>query len=851
MFLENNYDISHADLGTISDLDSFYQGNTITPYEDKWAISVVWIKKVGEPNFHQMLLGSRGRHAFFDRDTKVSWVAKPNGVETYHFKPKRFQHILGKSNNKLSYRALNINLRYSLLFIGSEIIIYDKQLRSQVELSKQIKEAQGLPHGFNEESSSDYIWGLNRGEIISVRKSDLFISKFLLSRKDGSIRSFFKKGNQLWIGQNKGLKCYDLTKEEVLEFDNYNEFSMFPSSKIHFFKEIDEEHLWICTNTGLYLCSKEKGLIARYGNTEKDEYHLPAKEFFHISEAKDGGYWLASMNGLIRWKNPLFTNGQIYQTQIPQIQHFISPNHLITNEILAVYEDDFGFVWMPTPHGLIQFEIETSLSKTYSKLDGLSNPGLQEYAHAQGEDGTLYIGSYEGFNIFHPKDFKDVKFDANVPLVITDFEQYEDQSQRIEYRLEQLLKYSKIILKPGDKFFNIRVALSDYRAAEQHRFAYKIEGYQEEWIEGRSNLIRISGLPYGNFDLRIKGRLANGLYSTSELNIPIQVLKPFYFQWWFILFCLAAIILASIWWYTRRTSILLKKQAELELIVQHSTEAIRDKNKKLEHQTRELQRLDKVKTRFFANVSHELRTPLTMMLGPLGTMITSKKLDPKNEKLTILVKQNTQHLLKLVNEILDLTKLEASKMELQEKNVMLYEVMQRLLGAFESYAQRQNIQFEFHCEIDKYLQIRLDAAKFEKVLNNLLSNAFKFTPKGQKITVRIKDLATHIQLEVEDTGRGIAPTDLPRIFERFYQSTQIDALTEGGTGIGLAICMEFAKLMNANLSVESTLGEGSTFSFRFPKKEVMGIIEKKRIIIPEKEISPEEDEELLIAGKHF
>ncbi len=242
-------------------------------------------------------------------------------------------------------------------------------------------------------------------------------------------------------------------------------------------------------------------------------------------------------------------------------------------------------------------------------------------------------------------------------------------------------------------------------------------------------------------------------------------------------------------------------------------------------QSAALRQLDSAKTRFFANVSHELRTPLTLILSPLGTVLKSGTLDNKNFTLVSLVRQNTQGLLKLVNEILDLSKLEAGKLVLHEEKTVVYNLIRRIIASFESSAEVHQIHFTFIFQVDRYLQLMLDTDKFEKILNNLLSNAFKFSkPKGT-VTITVTDEQSHLKLTIADTGRGIHPDDLPHIFNRFYQSNQPNALTEGGTGIGLSLSMELVRLFGGTLYAESILGEGSTFVFELPKKEVLGSIQ--------------------------
>jgi signal transduction histidine kinase/DNA-binding response OmpR family regulator len=242
----------------------------------------------------------------------------------------------------------------------------------------------------------------------------------------------------------------------------------------------------------------------------------------------------------------------------------------------------------------------------------------------------------------------------------------------------------------------------------------------------------------------------------------------------------------------------------------------------IEKQADELRRLDEMKSRFFANVSHELRTPLTLMLGPIGSALKRNRLE--NQDFTFLKTAQThgKALLKMVNEILDLTKLDAGKLELHEAPVALFPFLRRIVAAFESHAERQGIRFSFQYKAERGLQLELDAPKLETILNNLLSNALKFTPPGAGVSVVVEDFAKNICLTVADTGSGIHPGDLPHIFNRFYQSNQSGVASEGGTGIGLALCRELAELMQGKIWVKSELGHGSSFFVEIPRKEILG-----------------------------
>lgn len=251
---------------------------------------------------------------------------------------------------------------------------------------------------------------------------------------------------------------------------------------------------------------------------------------------------------------------------------------------------------------------------------------------------------------------------------------------------------------------------------------------------------------------------------------------------------------------------------------------LRKQNLLIEQQANELLRLDELKSRFFANVSHELRTPLTLVLGPLNFLLKKEAAGPEIYPTLQLMKQSSQQLLFLVNEILDLSKLDAGKLLLKEEPVAFYPLIHRLVSSFESHAHYLGIQLTFEFRADRNLHLSLDQNLYKKVFYNLLSNALKFTPKEGRVNVIIEDTGSEIGLTVKDTGRGIHPDDLPHIFDRFYQSKLPNAPVEGGTGIGLAYCAEVAHLMQGKIFAESMLSEGAAFHFRIPKKESLGYV---------------------------
>ncbi|MBK9015422.1 MAG: response regulator [Saprospiraceae bacterium] len=253
----------------------------------------------------------------------------------------------------------------------------------------------------------------------------------------------------------------------------------------------------------------------------------------------------------------------------------------------------------------------------------------------------------------------------------------------------------------------------------------------------------------------------------------------------------------------------------------NTSRLLAQQNETINQQSKELQSLEKLKSRFFANVSHELRTPLMLILGPVNSLLKRHQEEGDEKKLLHFVQRNAQQLQRLINEILDLSKLEDNKMIVVEEPVLFFSYLNEQLAQFHYFASSVKLNFELKCQADMLLKIMLDKSKFEKIIHNYLSNAMKFTPPGGKVTLVVEDMGAQLQLIVTDTGQGIHPDDLPHVFDRFYQANQPDFRAEGGTGIGLSLVKELAELLGGMVWVESELKKGSVFYFRFPKKLAM------------------------------
>ncbi len=297
----------------------------------------------------------------------------------------------------------------------------------------------------------------------------------------------------------------------------------------------------------------------------------------------------------------------------------------------------------------------------------------------------------------------------------------------------------------------------------------------------------------------------------------------------------------------RRSNTLKVEQNEvLETEVKKRTKELIHANQALE-EAKSRRILEAAKSRFFANVSHELRTPLTLIQAPLQIVLNSGNLDNKNWTRISKALQNSQKLEGLVTQILDLTKFDANKLKLNETTEVFYLIIRKVIASFESYTQQKEIKLILKYEAFNDLQIEIDKEKLERIVTNYLSNAIKFTPKGGNVMLVVKDLGNQLQVAVIDTGIGIHISEIERVFERYYQAShntnnplgQVNHYS-AGTGIGLALCSDYAQLFNGKVWAKSPVEaeKGSAFYFEFPKKEVFGSLNTETKLRLNQTISP-------------
>ena len=609
-----------------------------------------------------------------------------------------------------------------------------------------------------------------------------------------------------WMGTGYGLSRFDPEHKTMTPYPLPVNVNVYINQ---FYQNI--QGIWIVTNKGIFLMDAEKErIIKHYTITDG----LPTNDINHIHEDTNGIFWLGTKDaGLVRWNR---TTGEFRQ--------FTRKDGLSNTKIYAVYEDDFQTLWLTSDYGLMAFDKNTLSTKVYLPQNGIAHEEFNTYAHFQASDGTLYFGGLNGITKFHPRDLRETD-DITAPLYATRLRVLEKDTEAFANRTKNYRITQKIRLKPTDRMLELELTLLDYEKTEENQYAYKFSKDQEQWIYTSDNILSIINPPYGRYDLVIKARGRSGNWSQNPLTIPMDVKAPFYMQWWFIL-SMVLVATGSIIIAVRLRVVKLKKDRKrLEEEVRKRTYQIEqdkriiEKDKQtIEEQAKALKALDKAKTHFFANITHEFRTPLTLVTGPVAQIIEEQPPNSIKKRLKGVLK-NARNLAELINQLLDISKLEAREMKIEIAHGDVSHYTKELIHRFQPLAEKKHLRLYFTTNISRW-KIHFDRDKWNKIIYNLLSNAIKFTEKEGSISVSLKQIwqnqQEYILLKVKDDGIGIAPEHLDHIFDRFYQSDSSSTRIQGGTGIGLSLVKELVELQEGSITVKSTVGKGTTFTIVLP-----------------------------------
>jgi signal transduction histidine kinase/ligand-binding sensor domain-containing protein/ActR/RegA family two-component response regulator len=719
--------------------------------------------------------------AIYFNPTGMVWIGTQDGVYLFTPKSDYFTTLLNSQENQFSCRGFTEDMRgqiYVLTHGGN--FEYDPVLQTidTFELPVLISGIACL----TDDKNMIWIAG-ERGDVYRVNPVTKHTEKWL-GRSDTYYANWSilrSRTGKILVGATNGFWVKN-TKDTFpqKQYTLYNGYDNLKESTVYHMLETDEG-IWMCTTNGLFLVDLEKGVKEHY---DEKKSGMPNSNLLFLHIDSSGIYWLATRGGgLIRWdrKNNIFKS---YTTR----------EGLSHNVIYTIYEDHHGFLWMTSDYGLMRFEKETGICRTFLPSDGIPHEEFNRASYFRDKKGNFYFGGLRGFITFNPDNLRQAE-GTSYPLLLTKFEAIDSKSGSLEDWTSAVESTKEIRLKPQVRSFIIHYAILDYDDPNLKRYAYKIEGLDNTWNYVRENFIRINGLSGGKYTLHIKGQSATGQWSENELVFPIRVIRPFLLRPLTII--VFVLVLAALSFYFIRRRIAL-----------HEARVLREREI-----SNQLRHVDKLKDQFLANTSHELRTPLNGIVGLSESLLSKISTKAEQEDIELIISSG-RRLSNLVNDILDFSRLKEHDLTLNKKPVDIRAMADHCLRM--NRISVGNKPVTLYNNIPEHLPYcYADENRFQQIIQNLVANAIKFTAKGS-VTIEAIEMDGMIRVSISDTGIGIDKSKQELIFREFEQADGSVAREFGGTGLGLSITKYLVELHGGSIHVDSEPGKGSAFSFTVP-----------------------------------
>ena len=602
---------------------------------------------------------------------------------------------------------------------------------------------------------------------------------------------------RLWIGTfGGGINMLDLSAEGKPRFINHrNHLKNYPmkdANRVRFITETARGNICVGTTGGLVMfkndfSTPENIEYKHYLRIAGDIESLSNNNIHYIKNTRDGELYIATFGGGVNLVTEYDNDG--FPTRF---KSYTKRQGMIADIALAIEEDKQGMLWITSENSLTRFDPKTEAIETFGEIKRLMRDNnFSEASACCLRDGKIMIGYSEGVLSFYPDKIKNNTYQPYIAL--TRFSLF-NQEVNVDSKsiLTQSLDDTKnLTLKHNQNFFSIEYAALDFVDPKNVRYAYKLEGFDNDWIYAQNQrTANYTNIPKGDYVFKVRSTNSDGIWTENERTLPVKVLPSFWeTPWAYLAYVLLFFLLVFV---SVRILVIIYRLKD---------------NVKLEHQ------LAEIKLRFFTDISHEIRTPLTMITAPLEFLLQNKRISSDVRYHLELMQNNTNRILRLVNQILDFRKMQHHKMEFEEVEIAPF--IEEICEHFKKTAIDKKIDFRFVNNIG-YKMLSTDKDAVEKILFNLLSNAVKYTPSGQSVTVRLYQGTKNICLEVKDTGIGISKEKQKNLFIRFASFNEDKS--NPSTGIGLSMVKELIDKLGAAIAVESEPEKGSTFTVYFAEQ---------------------------------
>jgi ligand-binding sensor domain-containing protein/signal transduction histidine kinase len=662
------------------------------------------------------------------------------------------------------------------------------------------------------EDNQGYIWagtfnsGLNR---FDPNKGEFKLFKHMHNdvhslSNNGIVSLCEDHTGTLWVGTWWGLNRFDRKNGTCERYfhDPANSNSLCHDLIWAVFED-SKDMLWFGTDGGgASEFDPKSNKFITFSRESSIANHISENRVFTIFESHDGIIWLGTSDGL-----------NAYNRKTGKITIYNKLNGLAGNSISSIQEDNKGYLWIGTDNGLSKFDRKASLFINYTKRNGLKDlEFVQNSASKSSKDGKFYFACKSGLLYFDPVNIKDEYLEA--PVVLTDLKIF---NQSIPITKDGILQESissikSIPIPSGNDVITFEFALLDYYDVKKNTFRYKLDGFDIDWNNvGSRNNATYTNLPPGKYTFFVKATNGNGIKNESESSVRIIIIPTFYQTWWFDVVLVFAVLFIIV------------------IVFQVRTRSIQNRNKMLEHRVIERTKdLDKTikelnmeiatKDKFFSIIAHDLRSPFMALLGFSNHMVEEINILSKEDIKTIAgnILRSTKVTLGLLENLLQWARIKTGRITFEPEVIHLKKTIDETTELFKNNAASKGIILTI--DVDNETKIFADLNMVETILRNIITNSVKFTNSGGRINISAKEEKDFVVICVSDTGMGMSPDKIKRLFQIGQDISTLGTENEKGSGLGLILCKEFVEMNQGKISVKSKLGEGTEFSFTLQTK---------------------------------
>jgi ligand-binding sensor domain-containing protein/signal transduction histidine kinase len=617
----------------------------------------------------------------------------------------------------------------------------------------------------------------------------------------------------LWTGSfYGGLSSFDPKSSSFINYTPAN--SLISDNQIRMILEDSYGILWVCGASGLNAFDPETETFTLYAHDEHNKNSLSQGFVYSILEAADSTLWVGTSGGLNKFDRHLKTfTGYHLKDGLP------------SEVIKGIQEDDQGMIWLSTNAGLSRLNPETGIFKNYDHSDGLQDDEFYQCSSYKTRNGELYFGGVNGFNVFHPVEIQSNPFIP--PVVITDFQIFNKPVSIGDHSplKTDISEAEQITLSYKQMVFSFDFTALNYISSDKNQYSYKLEGFDPEWnFIGTNHSASYTNLDPGEYTFRVKASNNDNVWNEEGTSVKIIITPPFWKTLAFkIIAILFAVMLLILIFYIRFRQIIIRNKNLNELVTERTKE-INEKNTILQVQTEELKsqrdelnNTNTVKDKLFSIISHDLRSPFNTLKGfiELIKLKYDGYSDHEIKEMIGIISDSADNVYNLLDNLLNWSRSQRGKLKLHPQMTDLVALINNKIELLNLQALNKNIRIEFGSKSEAIL-LELDPDLMNVVIQNLLTNAIKFTPTGGKIEVNCKIDNTHLIAFVRDNGIGISKEDAEKLFNPNIHFSTSGTENEKGIGLGMIICKDFMDIHHGKIWVESELGKGSTFFIKLP-----------------------------------